>query len=53
MRSIDDALRIASGPKRAPVRYETAPSIGTPITATSTSSVSRTFGTRMNVRTPA
>ena len=50
--SIADTLRMPSGPKRAPDRYTTAPSVGTPTTATSTPSRSRTCGSRMNVRGP-
>ena len=51
-RSRADALRMPSGPNRAPDLYDTASSVGMPITATSTSSVVCTDGSRMNVRTP-
>ena len=51
-RSSADALRIPFGPNRAPDLYETASSVGIPITATSTSSVVCTDGRRMNVRAP-
>src|SRR3712207_2073933 len=43
---------MASGPKRAPDLKETASSVGTPTTATSTPSVSATWGSRMKVRGP-
>ena len=51
-RSSTDAERMPSGPKRAPERNETASSVGTPITATSTSSSDSRRGRRMNVRGP-
>ncbi len=51
-RSSADALRIPSGPKRAPDLNETASSVGMPTTATSTSSGVCTYGRRMNVRGP-
>ena len=47
-----EALRMASGPNRAPERNDTASSVGTPTIATSTSSRLLTKGRRMNVRGP-
>ena len=47
-----EALRIASGPNRAPGRRLVAVSNGTPMTATSTSSSEVTYGQRAKVRTP-
>ncbi len=41
-----------SGPNRAPDLYDTASSVGMPITATSTSCVVSTDGSRMKVRAP-
>ena len=49
---IDEALRIARGPKRAPGRLVVAVSNGTPMTATSTPSRAVTYLRRMNEVTP-
>jgi hypothetical protein len=49
---IDDAARIARGPKRAPGRLVVAVSSGTPMTATSTPLMSRVYLRRMNDSTP-
>ncbi len=47
-----EALPIASGPKWAPERKETALSVGMPMIAASASARSSTCGRRMKVRTP-